>query len=110
MRITFNENIDTDGENKELTVERISMSIVAVNEHESGGDKIDTVDDHMAEWEDYLIDLYGKNTSIEAVTDDNVILTWEEGDLEKSEFKKIDLEVSYTEGPNENPAVHVTFE
>lgn len=63
----------------------------------------------MAEWEDYLVELYGQHTSIDN-TEYTVTLTWEGEVLEDSEFEKIDIEVSHIEGPNENPAVHVTFE
>lgn len=107
--VTFNKNIEADGENKELAVERILLSTVVANNHVNGAGKASAADDHMAEWEDYLVELYGQHTSIDN-TEYTVTLTWEGEVLEDSEFEKIDIEVSHIEGPNENPAVHVTFE
>ena len=109
LTVTFNENIEADGENKELTVERILLSTVIVNEHVSGEGKVDAMDAHMAEWEDYLVELYGQHTSIKG-GEYTATLTWEGEALEDSAFEKIDLESSSKEGPNENPGVHVTFE
>ena len=106
LTVTFNENIEADGENKELMVERLSLSTVIVNEHVSGEGKIDAMDDHMAEWEDYLVELYGQNTSIDN-TEYTVTLTWEGEALENSGFSKIELRYSRKEGPNENPGVHI---
>ena len=79
------------------------------NKHANSEGKVETVDEHMGAWENYLMELYGQHTSIKTLSDDYVILTWEGETLDNSDFTKISISISYDEGQEERPFVSVDF-
>ena len=62
LTISFNDEIDTQGENEQLVVKSFSIGTVIVAEHTAGEGKVATADEHMGAWENYLMELYGQHT------------------------------------------------
>ena len=109
LGVVFNSNIDPKGKNEGLVVENFSIQTNIVNKHANSEGKVETVDEHMGAWENYLMELYGQHTSIKTLSDDYVILTWEGETLDNSDFTKISISISYDEGQEERPFVSVDF-